>query len=193
MMETLLQLDKEILYLINVRWANGFFDAVMPWTRLKYNWLPLYAVLIGNILLTYKKKAWIPLLICIGAVAISDQIASSLLKPYFHRMRPCQNTLLPLRTVIDCGSGFSFVSSHAANHFAVAVTYPIFFRHQTRWFWPALLFWAALVSYAQVYVGYHYPSDVIAGAALGIAVASVILLLLRKQLRELEVLELTQD
>jgi len=193
MMESLLQFDHDLAYRINTLWSNSFFDAVMPWTRFKYNWLPLYAVLIGNILLTYKKKAWIPLLICIAAVVISDQIASSLLKPYFHRLRPCQNTLLHLRAIIPCGSGFSFVSSHAANHFAVAVTYPVFFRHQTKWFLPVLLFWAALISYAQVYVGYHYPSDVIAGAALGISVASVILLLLRKQLRELEVLELTQD
>lgn len=193
MMDTLLQLDKEILYLVNTQWANGFFDAVMPWTRLKYNWLPLYAVMIGNILLTYKKKAWIPLLVCIVAVAVADQLSSSLIKPYFHRLRPCQNTLLQIREVIDCGSGYSFVSSHAANHFAVAVAYSIFFRHQTRWILVALLFWAALVSYAQVYVGYHYPSDVVAGGLLGIAVASLLLLVLRKQIHNLEVLELTQD
>lgn len=193
MMESLLQFDHDLAYRINTLWSNSFFDAVMPWTRYKYNWLPLYAVLIGNILLTYKKKAWIPLLMCIAAVAISDQIASSLIKPYFHRLRPCQNTMLHLRHVIDCGSGFSFVSSHAANHFAVAVMYPVFFRHQTKWFLPVLLFWAALISYAQVYVGYHYPSDVFVGGLLGIAVSLLIMLVLRKQLRELEVLELTQD
>lgn len=193
MIETLLQWDHALLHLINIEWANSFFDAVMPWTRYKYNWLPLYAVLIGNILLTYKKKAWIPLLMCIAAVAISDQLSSSVIKPWFERMRPCQNALVEVRRVIDCGSGYSFVSSHAANHFAVAVMYPIFFRHQTRWFLPVLLFWAALVSYAQVYVGYHYPSDVVVGGLIGIAVSLLIMLVLRKQIRELEVLELTQD
>jgi membrane-associated phospholipid phosphatase len=193
MMDFLLPLDRDILYLVNQRWTNAFFDAAMPWSRFKFNWLPLYAVMIANILLTYKKKSWIPLLVCIAAVAVSDQLASSVLKPMFHRLRPCQNALLHVRMLIECGSGYSFVSSHAANHFAVATAYPVFFRHQSRWIGVAMFAWAAWVSYAQVYVGYHYPSDVVVGGLLGITVAALILLALRKPLHKLEVNELTQD
>jgi membrane-associated phospholipid phosphatase len=193
MMDSLLQLDREILYFINTKWSNSFFDAVFPWMRVKFNWLPLYAVLIANILLTYKKKSWFPILICAAAVGISDQLTSSLVKPMVERLRPCQNVLLQVRTVIDCGGGYSFVSSHAANHFALAISYSVFFRHQSRWILVALLFWAALISYAQVYVGYHYPSDVFAGALIGAAVALLILFVLRKKIHNLEVNELTQD
>jgi membrane-associated phospholipid phosphatase len=193
MTEWLLQFDRELLYWINTKWTNPLFDAAFPWMRVKFNWLPLYAVLIGNILLTYKKASWFPLLICIAAVVISDQLTSSVIKPMVERMRPCQNTLLHVRTVIECGTGYSFVSSHAANHFALAISYSVFFRHQTRWILYGLLFWAALISYAQVYVGYHYPSDVLAGGLIGAAIALLILFLFRKKIRNLEVNELTQD
>src|SRR5687767_12694318 len=115
MMEGLLELDHTLLRLINTDWANPFFDTIMPWVRMKWNWVPLYALMVGALLWRYKKDVWFPLLLIIAAIVISDQLTSTLIKPLVQRMRPCQNTMLQLRTVIDCGGGYSFVSSHAAN------------------------------------------------------------------------------
>ena len=187
-METLLQLDREVLYLVNTRWANLLFDAIMPWLRLKYNWLPLYAVMIFALVYVYRKNVWVPLVVCIGAVAAADQIASGLLKPMFERLRPCQNSFIQVRDVIDCGGGYAFVSSHAANHFALAVSYAAFFRRARRWLLPVLLFWAGLICYAQVYVAYHFPSDVLVGGLMGVAVASVLLLLFKRKIQNLEII-----
>lgn len=174
-MEPLYELDYYLLQLINRQWTNSLFDAIMPWARAKQNWILLYMVMVAYIIYLYRLKSWIPLFLCIAAVAISDQLASSLIKPWVARYRPCQNSLLTVRHVIECGSGYSFISSHAANHFALAFTYgALAFR---RW-WSKLLLllWAVWIGYAQIYIAFHYPSDIFAGALLGLSVAALILL-----------------
>ncbi len=98
------------------------------------------------------------------------------------RPRPCQNEALKeeVRLLVPCGSGYSFTSNHATNHFALAVffagTLGVFFK---RWRW-LLFLWAALVAYAQVYVGVHYPLDVAAGALLGMTIGSLVVLIWKR-------------
>jgi undecaprenyl-diphosphatase len=102
-------------------------------------------------------------------VGVADQLSSELIKKKVERLRPCRETQLQpaARTLVHCGGGYSFTSSHATNHFAVAVF--IFFSWGLcwkRWRW-LLLLWAASISLGQVYVGVHYPLDILVGAING--------------------------
>ncbi|MGN6568999.1 MAG: phosphatase PAP2 family protein, partial [Flavipsychrobacter sp.] len=93
-------------------------------------------------------------------------------KPFIHRLRPCNNPNLVsmVHLLVPCGSGLSFPSSHATNHFALGVFMAMSIQKVAKWIWPAAIFWAALVSYSQVYVGVHFPLDVTCGAMLGTAI-----------------------
>ncbi|MFN8286483.1 MAG: phosphatase PAP2 family protein [Chitinophagales bacterium] len=147
--------------------------------RNKLTWIPLYALLA---FLLYRKYGLKVFYIGLGVgvvVLLSDQISSSLIKPWIHRLRPCNNPEIQARLLLEyCGGGYSFVSSHAANHFGMAVFFAAFFERK---FLAAalLLLWAFVVSFSQVYVGVHFPVDVIAGgllgAVIGLAVSLVVL------------------
>lgn len=108
-------------------------------------------------------------------VVITDQVSSSVIKPFVQRLRPCNDPLISsqVHLLVNCGSGFSFVSSHAANHFGIACFVIVLLHSRFRWIAPAALLWAALVSFAQIYVGVHYPVDTICGALLGIATGTI--------------------
>jgi membrane-associated phospholipid phosphatase len=172
MFEALKHLDYSIFHLINHDWANPFLDAVCPWLRERLFWVPLYLILALYFFKTYGQKAVWLLVFAVLTIILCDQLSSSLIKPYFHRLRPCNNPALAasVRLVIkDCGVGYSFVSSHAANHFGLAAFISVIAGRKALTV-PLLFIWAALVSFSQVYVGVHFPLDVIAGALLGILI-----------------------
>ena len=108
-------------------------------------------------------------------VLLTDQIASNIIKPAVHRLRPCNDPImLPhIHLMVDCGTGFSFVSSHASNHFGIAVFLILILRKRFSWITPVALFWATLICFAQVYVGLHYPFDIIGGALLGVMIGII--------------------
>ncbi len=171
MFEFFYSLDLKILYFINHTLSNPVFDFIMPLVRNKFTWIPLYILLIFFIIKKYGlKSVWI-IWFAILTVLIADQLSSGLIKPYFHRLRPCNNPALEswLNLPNGMGSNWSFVSSHAANHFALAVYFIMVFigyRNQYKIIIP-FLSWAFLIAFAQVYIGFHYPSDVICGGILG--------------------------
>lgn len=168
--DTIVYWDHIMWYYVNIQWRSKLLDVVMPFLRNQWFWVPLYFFLAIYMPYNFKKKGgwW-----CLGyflSFVISDQVSASILKPLFHRLRPCNNPALQdiIHNIVPCGSGYSFPSSHAANHFSIGLFTAITLGSKYKWVWPACIIWAASVSYAQVYVGVHYPVDVLAGACIGI-------------------------
>jgi membrane-associated phospholipid phosphatase len=171
-LESLLYYDQQIFFFINRQLSNPAFDFIMPYVRERDFWIPLYVLLVFYFVRLLKKWSWVALLTAAITVVITDQVSSTLIKPWIGRLRPCNDPSLAeqVQLIVNCGSGFSFVSSHAANHFGIACFLIVMLQHRLKWILPVALFWAALVSFAQVYVGVHYPLDVICGGLLGVAI-----------------------
>jgi membrane-associated phospholipid phosphatase len=167
MLDTLQHIDREWLLAINNGMQNAFLDIVCPFMRKQSNWYIMYAVLLY---ICYRKWNKNVLWIIGGAtllVLLSDQVSANLIKNTVQRLRPCNEPSLAgmVNNIVGCGSGYSFISAHATNHFAIAVFFSILFRNN--WVFGIALVWAALIAFSQVYVGVHYPFDVICGALLG--------------------------
>lgn len=173
MLAALIEWDKALFELINGLWHNDLFDLVLPYWRNKKTWIPLYLLLLFVIGKDRGfKTVWV--LVIIGlTIALADQISSEWIKKTVERIRPCNEpNLSNVRVLVSCGSGFSFTSSHATNHFAVAMQLFLLFRlNWKKWHFVALFCWAGLIAYGQVYVGVHYPLDVFTGALLGCLIA----------------------
>ena len=183
-MEALIKFDFSLFFAINRGMSNAFLDAVLPWCRTPLFWAPLYLFIFSYAALQFeKKKYWIFLLGLILTVGISDITSSKLIKKTVQRYRPCNSILVKdyVQLRVDrCGSGYSFTSSHAANHFAAArFVFAFFAPLFGRWVAPALLTWAGVVAFAQVYVGLHFPADVFFGAILGLLIATFVLKILQ--------------
>ena len=167
-MEFLQSIDASFFQLINENLSNSFFDLVVPWFREKLFWLPLYVFLVVLTVAIYKKHAYVIILTAVFTLVLSDQLSSSVLKPTFKRERPCNNEMLQetIHVLAPCRNSYSFTSSHAFNHFAVAAFFICLLGPLSRLF-KLLWIWAGMVCFAQVYVGLHYPFDVIVGGFLG--------------------------
>lgn len=167
MLDQILHWDLLVFRLINGSELT-FLDYLTPYFRHKLFWLPLYTFLVAFILSNYKHRMAI-LLFLIGTVAIADYTSSQLIKKSVKRVRPCNDPMVmdSVTLRIRCGGGYSFTSSHATNHAAVAF-YLFYILHVFSKGWRILLpVWAALICLAQVYVGVHYPIDILSGFLLG--------------------------
>lgn len=170
--ESLLWFDYNLWYLLHVLWRSDFQDAVVPYLRNQWTWAPLYLFLLVFMLQNFGLRGLWWCVFFLGTFAISDQLSAHVLKEIFQRTRPCNNPNLQamIHNIVPCGSGYSFPSSHAANHFALAVFSAITLEGRIKGIWPMALIWAGAVAYAQVYVGVHFPLDVICGGLLGVVV-----------------------
>jgi undecaprenyl-diphosphatase len=169
MLEQLIQFDQNLFFTINHGLSNSFFDWLMPALRNRFFWTPLYLFIIIFFIRNYGKQGWILILFLILTFGFTDFFSSSILKPSVQRLRPCNDPEIKsdVKNLIDCGSGYSFPSSHASNHFGLAVFLIVMFFSKWKLILPIGLLWAASISFAQVYVGVHYPVDILAGAILG--------------------------
>jgi len=182
MIESLQQFDVDLFLKINRGLANPFFDWLLPLMRNRYFWSPLYLFIIIFCLREYKKNGWYIIGGLLLTVALGDRIASGLIKPAVARLRPCNDITLAndIMSRVHCGSGFSFPSAHATNHFAIAVFLIFVFYGRWKPILPIALFWAFLISFSQIYVGVHYPIDTMAGALLGSTIGFGVALLYKK-------------
>ncbi len=168
-MHELLELDRKILL-----WLNGFhsssIDAMMMLMTKTIFWLPLYLILAYLIFKRYKIEGWFVLAAAGISILLADQITSGLMKPFFARLRPSQEPGLEgLLHLVNGykGGRYGFASSHAANTFAIAFLIWCIFKDASRW--AGLIFlWAIVMSYTRIYLGVHYPGDIIAGALVGV-------------------------
>jgi membrane-associated phospholipid phosphatase len=178
------KIDKICFFYLNQEWRTPFLDLILPYCREPKTWIPLYIFLLFYVVKKLGKKSIIPIIAIVFAAGLSDTVNSRLIKPLVHRLRPCNEPALrgEVMNIVRCGSGYSFASSHASNHFALAISCCLFFFQDKKKVQYLFVFWASLVCYAQVYVGVHYPFDVFCGAILGSFLANIIYFLCKKYL-----------
>jgi len=183
MVEFLYSIDKAVFYFCNQTIANPVFDAAMPiLTDWNQHWYGRVLFGILWLLLVWKggKKGRTAALLLIPLIFMSDQLNNNLLKRVFARPRPChivdgKMVLEHVRLLVSCGGGFSFPSGHAVNNFAAAGFFSHYYRRRAWAFYT----YAGLIAFSRMSVGVHYPSDVLAGAAVGALCASVVIHLWR--------------
>jgi len=165
-MESIQQIDQSLLLFLN-SFHNSFWDKAITIFTSKEIWVPFYLLIVYVIIKTYKKNS-IYILVLIGlSIALSDQF-SGLIKDSVQRLRPTHDPVLGdlVHNIYNRGGTFGFFSSHASNSFTIAVIAARLFKNHL---FSILIFsWAILVSYTRIYLGLHYPGDVLTGWIWGI-------------------------
>jgi undecaprenyl-diphosphatase len=168
MLEFLIDLDTKIFLFLN-GFHSPFWDNIMWWISEKESWYPFYGILILVMAWRYKWNAIFTVVFIALTITLADQISVKGFKFVFERFRPSHNPELNgLVHLVHgyTGGKYGFVSSHAANTFALAAFTSQLFRNRIfTWF---IFIWAAVVSYSRIYLGVHYPGDILGGALLGL-------------------------
>jgi undecaprenyl-diphosphatase len=175
----LYSIDRAVFLFINNGLANPVGDFLWPRITDYDRFLPVRILLLALwvwLLVRGGVRGRTAALLIIPLLFASDKLSSAVIKELVARPRPCHQiggvAVIPgIHLLVDCGGGKSFPSSHAVNNFGVATLLTFYFR---RWWW-AFYLWATLVAVSRVAVGVHYPSDILAGAAIGSAVALAII------------------
>lgn len=189
MLKPILQFDRSLFYYINNKWSNDLFDAAMPFIRNQFFWVPVYLFLLLFVFINFRSKVLWWVLFFLTTFALTDMISTQVIKAFVQRPRPCADAEAAhfVRMLIPCSYSYGFVSSHAANHFGIAIFLFQTMKHFAKqWIWLAFV-WAFLVGYAQLYVGAHFPFDVIGGGALGLLIGHRTALIFNKQFGGLQV------
>ncbi len=162
MLHTLNQIDQAVFLFINQQLANPATDFIMPFITSDILLRVIYAV--GILLLLWKGNRRLRWMVLFSAIVLTltDQIVANYLKHWIERPRPC-HTMDELHLLIACGGGFSMPSAHAANVFGQAILFSFDYKIAR----PYLLTFASLVAISRVFVGVHYPGDIIVGSAIG--------------------------
>jgi undecaprenyl-diphosphatase len=169
MIDFLNNLDTQLFLFLNGLHSE-FWDPIMWWVSGKKEWIPLYLLILGWLVYRFKWRVLYLIPFIVLLIVLSDQI-SVLIKNTVQRFRPTHDSEIGnLVNILNNyrGGKYGFVSSHAANSFALATFTALILKN--RWFTLFIFFWSAVVSYSRIYLGVHYPGDILFGAMLGIAI-----------------------
>jgi undecaprenyl-diphosphatase len=162
--------DHSLFYYINNKFTYSPLNELMLILREAFTWIPVYLFFL---LFFYSncRKYFVPIVILtMLTFALSDFTSATIIKPLIGRLRPCHDPTLSfeVNNIAGCGGIFSMPSSHATNHFGLSTFWFLIIREllNRKWYW--LWLWAFIIGYAQIFVGVHFPGDIITGAILGI-------------------------
>ena len=165
------QADYNLFYFINRKLASTSLNEIMLLLRQAYTWIPIYLFLLVFFYVNCKKYFFPIVVLSILTFSLTDYISAGIIKPSIGRMRPCYNSELTfaVNNLPGCGGKYSMPSSHASNHFGLSTFWFLVIQHtlKSKWYW--LWLWALAIGFAQVYVGVHFPGDILAGLVLGAA------------------------
>jgi undecaprenyl-diphosphatase len=185
MLEFLNEIDTQIFLFLN-SFHNAFFDKLMWIISSKTIWIPMYLGLFYLLFRNYKKESFFIFIAVILAVSLADSLSVAMFKDVFKRYRPSHNQEIEsLIHIVNNyrGGNYGFISSHAANVFALAVILNNFLKSKYRFFTFFIFSWATVVCYSRIYLGVHYPGDLIGGAVFG-SFVSILVLFLYKYFKE---------
>lgn len=179
-MEEIIQEDKDLfLYLNNL--GDTPFDQFWMLISATWIWVPLYVILCYLLYKNFKLRSllYILLFIAIG-VTVSDQV-SGIFKYGVARLRPCHDpSLQNVMRIVKCGGQYGFYSAHASNTFFLASYLSFLLKDKLKWFPYAIFVWAAVVAYSRIYLGVHFPIDILVGAFVGTLLGGLFALLAKK-------------
>ncbi len=170
MLSGIIQIDTSFFFFFNRSIANPVFDVIMPFITNFNNWRIPIVIIWLFIMIRGGKKGRVAGVLLAFVLIGTDQLSSSLLKPLVGRVRPC-HVLEHVRLLVGCGGKLAFPSSHATNMAGVAILFSFFYRKGT----PYFVIIALAVGFSRIYVGVHYPLDVLGGFTLGTVTGAVII------------------
>jgi undecaprenyl-diphosphatase len=172
MLEKLENIDRALFLKLN-GFHNELWDAMMPVFTNFLCWTPLFLLVLYFLIRKYKRKSWLFLFVLPLMIVCSDQ-GANLIKKSVKRYRPSHNIEIAeqVHTVDGYKGGkYGFVSGHAANSFALALFMLLFFPSMNKWLRATCIVWAFFICYTRIYLGVHYPLDIIGGACIGLVSA----------------------
>jgi len=169
-LEIFQKIDEALFYFVNVNLANPLTDKLMPFITERDNWFIFYALIWLYLIFKGGKRGRVAAILIIPLILLTDQFSNNVIKPYFQRIRPC-HALSNVHLLVGCTDAYAFPSIHAVNNFAAATLFSHFYP-RIKYF---LFTGAFVVSISRIFVGVHYPFDVIGGALIGIMFALFII------------------
>jgi undecaprenyl-diphosphatase len=192
-MSGLLEFDYQLMEWLNTD-AFPFLDRIMWYFSEKLFWIPIYLLLLYALYKKYSTKVFVWVIVFLAlSVLINDQVASGIFKNWVGRFRPSHDPLIQTKLHYSLepngqvykGGKFGFYSSHAANYAGVAVLFILWMRPVKRWVAALCVLWVLLISYSRIYLGVHFPSDILMGLTMGTLVGFLCFFLWKKTVTKL--------